>query len=113
MLIHIVIISILLKIVSTSITLTFGGSGGAFIPSLAVGALTGYLYSNLMGLQEGYIYIAIGMASMLAATNKTPLTAVAFVAETVGPGSNTHINILHIKLPVNRVLFLLRDSVSP
>lgn len=85
-LIHMVIISILLKMVSTSITLTFGGSGGTFIPSLAVGALTGYLYSNLMGLQEVYIYIAVGMASMLAATNKTPLTAVAFVAETVGPG---------------------------
>jgi len=84
-LIGFIALTLVLKMVATAFTLTYGGSGGTFIPSLAVGALTGYLYSLAVGTGENYLYIAIGMASMLAATNKTLLTAVALVAETIGP----------------------------
>ena len=76
-----------LKIVNTDITLTFGGSGGVFIPSLVVGALTGYMVSLIFNSPNSYIFVTMGMAALLAATNKCPLTSIALVAETVGPGT--------------------------
>jgi len=83
----IAVVLLIFKMFATGVTLSFGGSGGTFIPSLAVGALTGYLYSILIHSPNQYLYTVVGMASVLAATNKTPLTAVALVAETIGPGT--------------------------
>ena len=75
-----------LKIVVTSLTLNSGGSGGLFIPSIYVGAVVGALFSHFAG-GPVEIYAMAGMASVLAATSKTLLTAVAFTAETAGPSS--------------------------
>jgi CIC family chloride channel protein len=75
-----------LKIVATNLTVTFGGSGGVFVPSLAVGALTGLIFSSIFPVGNEALFIAMGMASVLAATNKTPLTAIALITETIGPG---------------------------
>lgn len=85
--IEFLLVLIALKIISTDITLTFGGSGGTFIPSLAVGALTGYLISLIFHSSDNYIFVTMGMAAVLAATNKSPLTSIALVAETVGPST--------------------------
>ena len=81
------LILLILKIVSTDVTLTFGGSGGTFIPSLAVGALVGNIISLVVHDPHTYIFVTMGMAAVLAATNKSPLTSIALVAETVGPGT--------------------------
>lgn len=80
------IVSILLKIVATSVTLSFGGNGGLFIPSIYVGAFLGLAYTNtLIGFRE--VYVMAAMASVLSATSKTLFTPIAFVAETCGPSS--------------------------
>jgi CBS domain-containing protein len=81
-----VVLLLILKIVATNLTVTFGGSGGVFVPSLAVGALTGLIFSSIFPVGNEALFIAMGMASVLAATNKTPLTAIALITETIGPG---------------------------
>jgi CIC family chloride channel protein len=76
----------LLKIIATSVTLSFGGSGGLFIPTIYVGALLGLAYTSILtGFRE--IYVMAAMASLLSATSKTLFTPVVFVAETCGPSS--------------------------
>ncbi len=85
--IEFLIIMLIAKIFVTSITLNFGGSGGLFIPSIYVGAIAGALYSKFFALNDSQLFIVISMAALIAATNKTLLTSIAFVAETIGPSS--------------------------
>jgi CIC family chloride channel protein len=80
------VLLLFLKIIATNLTVTFGGSGGVFVPSLAVGALTGLIFASIFPVGNEQLFIAMGMASVLAATNKTPLTAIALITETIGPG---------------------------
>lgn len=78
---------LILKIIATTVTLNFGGSGGLFIPSIFVGAILGSLYTKLLNLGPNEILVMAAMAAVIAATNKTLLTSIAFVAETCGPSS--------------------------
>ncbi|MGQ9530928.1 MAG: chloride channel protein [Candidatus Bathycorpusculaceae bacterium] len=81
----ITLISILiLKILATSLTVSFGGSGGLFIPALYVGGTLGLIYAQLWNLTPAVLYVMVAMAAMLAATSKSFLTSIALVAETVG-----------------------------
>ncbi len=75
-----------------------GVSGGIFLPSLAVGALIGALISKLavlLGvLPREYFAIAviIGMSAFLAASARTPITAVCFAFEALcGIHNSLHI----------------------
>ena len=76
---------LILKIVATSLTMNFGGSGGLFIPSLYVGGTLGLIYAQMIGLEPTVLYVTLAMSAMLAATSKSLLTSIALVAETVGP----------------------------
>ncbi len=83
---------LILKIVATSITLNFGGSGGLFIPSIYTGAILGAIYVNMLsfmpsGTMPNEIFIMATIAAVMAASNKTLLTSVTFVAEACGPSS--------------------------
>gem|GEM_PF-217060 len=75
---------ILLKTVTTSVTLNFGGSGGLFFPTIVIGASVGALFSLATGDNNRILFIAIGMAALLAGTHKILLTPTAFVVETLG-----------------------------
>jgi CIC family chloride channel protein len=76
---------LILKIVATSITLNFGGSGGLFIPSLYVGGTLGLIYAQILNLEPPIFYVILAMAAVLAATSKSLLTSITLVAETMGP----------------------------
>ncbi|RLE81066.1 MAG: hypothetical protein DRJ51_04590 [Thermoprotei archaeon] len=78
---------LILKVIASSITLNFGGSGGLFIPSIFVGAALGYVLYFLDRSIPAEVYVMAGMAAVLAATNKTLFTSVAFTAETAGPAT--------------------------
>ncbi|MGB9853617.1 MAG: chloride channel protein [Candidatus Bathyarchaeales archaeon] len=80
------ILILILKIVATSLTMSFGGSGGLFIPALYVGGTLGLIYAQLWNLTPAVLYVIVAMAAMLAATSKSLLTSIALVAETLGPG---------------------------
>jgi CIC family chloride channel protein len=76
-----------LKMLATSATLSSGGSGGLFIPSIYVGAVLGGAYAKAALQAPSEVIVVAAMAAMIAATSKTLLTSVAFVAETTGPSS--------------------------
>jgi CIC family chloride channel protein len=75
---------VLLKTFATATTLNFGGSGGLFFPTIVIGAGLGYIFSMVFDVNLAVMFIAVGMASLLAGTHKVLLTPVAFVMETLG-----------------------------
>ncbi len=84
---------ILLKVLTTGLTLGSGGCGGVFSPSLFLGAALGTLYWQLLVLLGPGIsahiapvgaYALLGMAAMLGATIRAPVSALFLVAEITG-----------------------------
>lgn len=78
------------KILATSTTLATGGSGGAFMPSLFIGAALGAGYAELVQGFWGFsdirpgAFAVVGMATVFAAVARAPLTAILIVFETTG-----------------------------
>lgn len=81
---------VLAKILATSLTIGSGGSGGVFLPSLVIGALTGagvgafaaQLFPGF-GLNPS-AFALVGMGGFLAGVAKTPIAAVLMVCEMTG-----------------------------
>lgn len=78
------------KIVATSLTIAAGGSGGAFMPSLFIGATLGAGYAQLIdpywtasSLSTG-AFAVVGMATVFAAVARAPLTSILIVFEVTG-----------------------------
>ncbi|MGC8823439.1 MAG: chloride channel protein [Bacteroidales bacterium] len=84
-----IVILLYLKILATSVTISAGGNGGIFAPSLFMGGFLGYWlanifnYSGLLTLNAVNLTVA-GMAGVLSGVIKTPLTAVFLIAEITG-----------------------------
>ncbi|HNW45333.1 MAG TPA: chloride channel protein [Elusimicrobiales bacterium] len=74
----------LLKSVFTSITLSFGGSGGIITPIFFIGTTTGSLYAQLMHLNSA-TFAAIGFVAVLAGAANTPIAASIMAVELFGP----------------------------
>jgi chloride channel protein, CIC family len=73
------------KAVTALLTLGCGGVGAMFVPLLVLGEALGRVFGqSVVNAQAVDLYCAIGIASFIAAGYKTPLAAVAFVAETTG-----------------------------
>lgn len=81
---HIIWYAFAAKIVFTSITLTFGGSGGMVTPIFFIGATAGSLFGVMMGLDPA-TFAAIGMVSLLAGAANTPIAASILAVELFGP----------------------------
>lgn len=73
----------LVKMLSTSITLSFGGSGGIVTPIFFIGATSGNAFAHIFGLDPA-IFSAIGMASLLAGAANTPIAASILAIELFG-----------------------------
>lgn len=79
---------LLFKPVITSITLSAGGDGGVFAPSLFIGAFLGLLVATILNtyFNAGVIplnFMVIGMAAMLSASIHAPFTALFLVCALV------------------------------
>ncbi|HBM17581.1 MAG TPA: voltage-gated chloride channel [Lentisphaeria bacterium] len=74
----------ILKTVFTSITLTFGGSGGIITPIFFIGATSGAFFAKIFSL-DVMTFSAIGMVSLLAGSANTPIAASIFAIELFGP----------------------------
>jgi len=75
-----------LKIFATSVTLSSGGSGGIFAPSLYIGAATGGvvgIITNQLFPQAANpgTYALVGMGAVVAATTQAPITAIVIIFE--------------------------------
>jgi chloride channel protein, CIC family len=105
------------KILATSLTLAWGGSGGVFLPSLYIGSVAGGLYGTFVHEIFPRItagpgaYALVGMAGVLSAATHSPITALLLLFEVTGD--------YEIILPVMIVTtlatltgrFLVRDSL--
>jgi len=82
-----VVILMLGKVLASSLTLSIGGSGGVFAPSLFIGAMLGLAFGtvahHLFGPAIGppAMYAVVAMGGVFAAAAQAPLTAIASVAE--------------------------------
>ncbi|HUN77429.1 MAG TPA: chloride channel protein [Solirubrobacteraceae bacterium] len=85
-----VVILMLGKVVATSFTLSIGGSGGVFAPSLFMGAAGGTAFGvvadHVFGPAAGppALYGVVAMGGVFAAAAQAPLTAIASVVEMTG-----------------------------
>ncbi|HTZ23286.1 MAG TPA: chloride channel protein, partial [Streptosporangiaceae bacterium] len=78
------------KIVACSLTLSIGGSGGVFAPSLFVGATSGMAFGEIAqhafgpGAGPPALYAAVAMGAVFTSAARAPLTSVASVVEMTG-----------------------------
>jgi CIC family chloride channel protein len=85
----VIIAGVLIKVVSSVLTVESGGDGGIFAPSMYIGAFTGFAFArvvNLTGiieLQEANFVLA-GMCGVFTAVMRAPLTGVFLIAEVTG-----------------------------
>lgn len=77
------------KAVATSLTITSGASGGAFMPSLFIGAALGTGFARFAAqfwpveIEPG-AFALVGMAGMFAVVARAPLTSILIVFEVTG-----------------------------
>ncbi len=104
------------KVLATSATLASGGSGGAFMPSLFIGAALGAGYAELMEGFWGFsdlrpgAFAVVGMATVFAAVGRAPLTAILLVFEITG--ANEYGLVLPLMLSATFAAFVA-DRVHP
>jgi chloride channel protein, CIC family len=85
-----IVILMLGKVVAASLTLSIGGSGGVFAPSLFTGAMAGMAFgigaNRLFGASIGppAMYAVIAMGGVFGAAAQAPLTSIASVVEMTG-----------------------------
>lgn len=80
---------LLLRPLSTGLSLSAGGEGGYFAPSLVAGGISGYLlYKVLIAISgthldiEGNTFIFLGMSATFACVMRAPVTAIFLIADT-------------------------------
>jgi len=75
------------KILSTSLTLGSGGSGGIFAPSLFLGAMTGNFIGSIFHnafpsvMSSPGAFSLVGMGAVVAAVTQAPITAIIIIFE--------------------------------
>jgi CIC family chloride channel protein len=88
--IGLVLLFLLGKIVASSLTLSIGGSGGVFAPSLFIGTMAGMAFGvaarHVFGPAVGppAMYAMVAMGGVFAGAAHAPLTAIASVVEMTG-----------------------------
>ncbi|MFI3263284.1 MAG: chloride channel protein [Rikenellaceae bacterium] len=80
---------ILLKPIAMACTNGAGGVGGAFAPSLFLGAFTGYFFAMLLNTifdtqLSQPAFALVGMAGVMSGAMNSPLTAIFLIAEITG-----------------------------
>ncbi len=84
---YIALILIFWKILATSLTISAGGSGGIFAPSIFIGAMTGLFVGRLIQFILPAVeimpgaYALVGMAGLVGAGTHAPLTAILMILE--------------------------------
>jgi CIC family chloride channel protein len=101
------------KILATSFTISSGGSGGVFAPSLVIGGVTGAVFAAATDrLAPGFApattaCVLVGMGGFFAGVAKVPIASLIMVAEMSGSYS-----LLVPLMLVSSVTFLLMRGVS-
>ncbi len=76
---------LLLRTLSTSVTMTFGGTGGLFLPTLLIGGAWGAVVGGTLLPSMTVVFVLMGMAAFSSGVHKMMLTPIVFMAEVFGP----------------------------
>ncbi len=101
------------KILATSFTISSGGSGGVFAPSLVIGGVTGAVFADLVQravpqlAPQPAACVLVGMGGFFAGVAKVPIASLIMVAEMSGS-----YGLLVPMMLVSSVAYLLMRSVS-
>jgi CIC family chloride channel protein len=101
------------KIIATSFTISSGGSGGVFAPSLFIGSMLGGFYGQTCArlfphiVTEPAAFVLVGMGGFFAGVAKTTIAALIMVAEMTGG-----YNLILPMMVVSSLAFLLLGRVS-
>jgi len=86
-----IVILVLAKILATTLTLGWGGSGGIFAPCLVIGSMTGLMYHHLITLlcpQINWVnagcFSLLGMSGLISGMLQAPLTGIFLIVEITG-----------------------------
>ncbi|RMD92082.1 MAG: chloride channel protein [Calditrichaeota bacterium] len=88
--IGLMILAALLKILATSFTISSGGSGGVFAPSLFMGAMLGGAYGSIMQnlfpniITQPTAFVLVGMAAFFAGAANVPVSVTIMISEMTG-----------------------------
>jgi len=83
------------KILTTTLTLTFGGTGGWIMPILFAGGLFGHDISHLIGI-DPKLSSSLALSGLLAATTNTPLASSIFAIELFGPDISPFVALVNV-----------------
>ncbi len=78
-----------IKILTTTITLETGGSGGVITPMFFIGATSGAALAHLLGLPTSLL-AAFGMVAVLSAGANTPIAAAVMAIEVLPPSEGVY-----------------------
>jgi len=101
------------KILATSCTISSGGSGGVFAPSLVIGGVTGAIFADLSSRVAPQLApptaacVLVGMGGFFAGVAKVPIASLIMVAEMSGS-----YGLLVPMMLVSSVAYLLMRGVS-
>jgi CIC family chloride channel protein len=80
---HLVLVLLVAKIAALSLTVSSGGSGGVFAPSLFVGAMLGGVIAGIF--HHAYAgLVVVGMAAVFGGAARVPIATLLMVAEMTG-----------------------------
>lgn len=81
-------VAVFAKIIATSLTLGWGGSGGIFAPCLLIGSLTGVVFHKAVfalfpeaGFATEGAYALLGMTGLISGVMQAPLTGIFLIVE--------------------------------
>ncbi len=83
MVLHLLIILLFAKILAFTFTVSSGGSGGVFAPTLFVGAMVGGLFASVSHLPSD-MFVVLGMAGTFGAAARVPIASLMMVTEMTG-----------------------------
>lgn len=78
------------KIIATSFTISSGGSGGVFAPSLFIGAMLGGIFGKICQdlfpeiVTQPEAFVLVGMGGLFAGVARVPLTGMIMICEMCG-----------------------------
>ena len=81
---------IIAKMFATSFTISSGGSGGVFAPSLFIGAMLGGVFGGVMSkflpgiILQSNAFVMVGMGGFFAGVAKVPIASLIMVSEMTG-----------------------------
>ncbi|HEX4037778.1 MAG TPA: chloride channel protein [Acidobacteriaceae bacterium] len=103
---HLLVLLIFAKMAAFAFTVSSGGSGGVFAPSLFVGAMLGGAFAVILH-QPAAVFVVVGMASVFGAAARVPIATMLMVTEMAGG--------YHLLVPAGMavmIAYLLQDTLS-